>query len=56
MSCQYWLKKALNIPPNTMLLMFIKAKPDLANFYQQLDPTKSLNSGIGKVNKLKFYE
>ncbi|MCJ8323360.1 MAG: D-lactate dehydrogenase [Rhizobiales bacterium] len=33
-----------------------KAKPDLANFYQQLDPTNSLNPGIGKVSKLKFYK
>ncbi|MCJ8325375.1 MAG: D-lactate dehydrogenase [Rhizobiales bacterium] len=33
-----------------------KAKPDLANFYQQLDPTNSLNPGIGNVSKLKFYK
>ena len=32
------------------------AKPDLADFYQQLDPTNSLNPGIGKMSKLKFYD
>jgi len=32
-----------------------KAKPDLANFYRQIDPTNSLNPGIGKMSKSKFY-
>lgn len=32
-----------------------KAKPDLANFYQQIDPTNSLNPGIGKMSKQRNY-
>lgn len=31
------------------------AKPDLAEFYKQLDPTNSLNPGIGKMSKIKHY-
>lgn len=30
-----------------------KAKPDLVQFYQKLDPTNSLNPGIGKTSKWK---
>lgn len=32
-----------------------KAKPDLAAFYRQCDPTNSLNPGIGKQSKRKHY-
>ncbi|MGL1922519.1 MAG: D-lactate dehydrogenase [Hyphomicrobiales bacterium] len=32
-----------------------KAKPDLADFYKKLDPTNSLNPGIGKMSKIKHY-
>lgn len=32
------------------------AKPDLANHYKNCDPTNSLNPGIGKMSKNKFYE
>ncbi|SNZ19042.1 D-lactate dehydrogenase [Cohaesibacter gelatinilyticus] len=31
------------------------AKPDLANFYKDIDPTNSLNPGLGKMSKKKFY-
>ncbi|MEG0057953.1 MAG: D-lactate dehydrogenase, partial [Hafnia sp.] len=30
-----------------------KAKPQLKAFYQQNDPTNTLNPGIGKTSKLK---
>lgn len=32
------------------------AKPDLANFYKDCDPTNSLNPGIGKMSKCKHYQ
>ena len=32
-----------------------EAKEDLANFYQSVDPTNSLNPGIGKMSKAKNY-
>lgn len=32
-----------------------KAKPDLANFYKSVDPTNSMNPGIGKMSKKKNY-
>ncbi len=32
-----------------------KAKPDLANFYKSIDPTNSLNPGLGKMSKAKNY-
>ncbi|MCV6548296.1 MAG: D-lactate dehydrogenase [Cohaesibacter sp.] len=32
-----------------------KAKPDLANFYKDIDPTNSLNPGLGKLSRKKFY-
>jgi D-lactate dehydrogenase len=31
------------------------AKPDLAAFYQKIDPTNTLNPGVGKMSKLKNY-
>lgn len=31
------------------------AKPDLANFYKSVDPTNSLNPGIGKMSRNKNY-
>ncbi len=31
------------------------ANPDLAKFYQSVDPTNSMNPGIGKMSKCKFY-
>ncbi|MCL7406849.1 D-lactate dehydrogenase [Paradonghicola geojensis] len=31
------------------------AKPDLANFYKSIDPTNSLNPGLGKMSKRKYY-
>ncbi|MEM7214252.1 MAG: D-lactate dehydrogenase [Pseudomonadota bacterium] len=31
------------------------AKEDLANFYKKLDPTNSMNPGVGKMSKLKNY-
>ncbi|MEM9436009.1 MAG: D-lactate dehydrogenase [Pseudomonadota bacterium] len=31
------------------------AKPDLANFYKSIDPTNSLNPGLGKMSKAKHY-
>ncbi|MEP2533084.1 D-lactate dehydrogenase [Shimia sp.] len=31
------------------------AKPDLAAFYKSVDPTNSMNPGIGKMSKKKFY-
>ena len=31
------------------------AKPDLANFYRDIDPTNSLNPGIGKMSRNKCY-
>ena len=32
-----------------------KAKPDLAAFYQSVDPTNSMNPGIGKMSRRKHY-
>ena len=32
-----------------------EAKPDLANFYKSIDPTNSLNPGLGKMSKRKHY-
>lgn len=32
-----------------------QAKPDLASFYRELDPTNSFNPGIGKMSKIKNY-
>ncbi len=32
-----------------------KAKPDLAAFYKSVDPTNSMNPGIGKMSKKKNY-
>lgn len=32
-----------------------EAKPDLADFYRECDPTNSLNPGIGKMSKKKAY-
>ena len=32
-----------------------KAKPDLAAHYKACDPTNSLNPGIGKMSREKFY-
>ena len=32
-----------------------KAKPDLANFYKKIDPTNSMNPGIGKMSKKQNY-
>ncbi len=31
------------------------AKPGLAAFYKQIDPTNSMNPGIGKMSRKKFY-
>lgn len=31
------------------------AKPDLVNFYKSIDPTNSLNPGLGKTSKAKNY-
>ncbi|WP_136439427.1 D-lactate dehydrogenase [Pacificoceanicola onchidii] len=33
-----------------------KAKPDLAAFYQSIDPTNSLNPGLGKMSRNKHYQ
>lgn len=32
-----------------------KAKPDLADFYRECDPTNTLNPGIGKMSRRKCY-
>ncbi|BFM15151.1 D-lactate dehydrogenase [Maricurvus nonylphenolicus] len=32
-----------------------EAEPDLADFYQSLDPTNSFNAGVGKMSKCKHY-
>lgn len=32
------------------------AKPELKNFYQNLDPTNSFNPGIGQTSKKKYWE
>ena len=32
-----------------------EAKPDLAEFYKQQDPTNSMNPGIGKMSKKRNY-
>ncbi|MEM9061584.1 MAG: D-lactate dehydrogenase [Pseudomonadota bacterium] len=32
-----------------------KAKPDLAAFYKSIDPTNSLNPGLGKMSRKKHY-
>ncbi len=31
------------------------AEPDLANFYQFLDPSNSFNAGVGRMSKRKYY-
>ncbi|TCK01703.1 D-lactate dehydrogenase [Volucribacter psittacicida] len=33
-----------------------QAKPELKNFYQQLDPTNSFNPGIGQTSKNKYWK
>jgi D-lactate dehydrogenase len=32
-----------------------EAKPDLAAFYASIDPTNSINPGIGKMSKRRNY-
>ena len=32
------------------------AKPSLANFYKELDPTNTFNPGIGKTSKRKYWK
>ena len=32
-----------------------RAKPELADFYKELDPSNSFNPGIGKMSRQKFY-
>ena len=32
-----------------------KAKPDLAAFYREIDPTNAFNPGVGKMSKCKHY-
>ena len=32
------------------------AKPTLSNFYKKLDPTNSLNPGIGRTSKRKYWK
>ena len=48
-------KRGAKYPAEHNVGHFYKADPDLADFYQGLDPTNSFNPGIGKTPKHKHY-
>lgn len=48
-------KRGAEYPAEHNVGHLYKAKPDLADFYQSVDPTNSMNPGIGKMSKKKYY-
>jgi D-lactate dehydrogenase len=48
-------KRGAEYPAEHNVGHLYKAKPDLAAFYKSVDPTNSLNPGIGKMSKCKHY-
>jgi D-lactate dehydrogenase len=48
-------KRGAEYPAEHNVGHLYKAKPDLANFYKKIDPTNSLNPGIGKLSKARNY-
>ena len=49
-------RRGQNIHQSIMLDIEYVAKKDLLNFYKELDPTNSFNSGIGFSSKNKFWK
>ncbi len=48
-------KRGAEYPAEHNVGHLYKAKPDLAKFYKTIDPTNSLNPGIGKLSKSRNY-
>ena len=48
-------KRGAEYPAEHNVGHLYKAKPDLAKFYKSVDPTNSMNPGIGKMSKRKNY-
>jgi D-lactate dehydrogenase len=48
-------KRGAQYPAEHNVGHLYKAKPDLADFYKSVDPTNSMNPGIGKMSKKKHY-
>ena len=48
-------KRGAEYPAEHNVGHLYKAKPDLAAFYKSVDPTNSMNPGIGKMSKKKNY-
>ncbi len=48
-------KRGAEYPAEHNVGHLYKAKPDLADFYKSVDPTNSMNPGIGKMSKKKYY-
>ncbi len=48
-------KRGAEYPAEHNVGHLYKAKPDLAHFYKSVDPTNSMNPGIGKMSKKKNY-
>lgn len=48
-------KRGAEYPAEHNVGHLYKAKPDLAAFYKSVDPTNSMNPGIGKMSKKKHY-
>lgn len=48
-------KRGAEYPAEHNVGHIYKAKPDLAEFYKTIDPTNSLNPGIGKMSRRKHY-
>lgn len=49
-------KRGAEYPAEHNVGHLYKAKPDLAAFYQEIDPSNSMNPGIGKMSKKKHYQ
>ena len=48
-------KRGAEYPAEHNVGHLYQAKPDLAEFYKSVDPTNSMNPGIGKMSKKKNY-
>lgn len=48
-------KRGAEYPAEHNVGHLYQAKPDLASFYKEVDPTNSLNPGIGKMSRKKNY-
>lgn len=49
-------KRGAEYPAEHNVGHLYKAKPDLAAFYKSVDPTNSMNPGIGKMSRCKHYQ